>query len=137
MKGRAKWSNESRACVLTNDDDGRYSVTVTSATDIGQLIIMLIGLLRTGQERNGLLGHLYVQVSGVMYRVPLLTMTIYEIRLGLGVACRRDDSRDSNHGRFLFLGCHLRDKLHLTVLIRSSCFSISIVRTAILQTSDH
>ncbi|KAN0118261.1 hypothetical protein V8E52_005522 [Russula decolorans] len=59
--GRAKWSNELRACAITNDDDGRYTVTVTLATDIGQLIIMLIGLLRTPRARNGLLGHLYVQ----------------------------------------------------------------------------
>ena len=66
MKGRAKWSNELKACVKTNDDDGRLNVTVTAATDIAQLIIMLIGLLRTRRERHGLLGHLYVQVSGVV-----------------------------------------------------------------------
>jgi hypothetical protein len=71
MKGRSKWSNESKACVITNEDDGRYNVTVTAATDIAQLIIMLIGLLRTRRERHGLLGHLYVQVSGVVYYVPL------------------------------------------------------------------
>jgi len=71
MKGRAKWSNELRTCVTTNSDDGRYNVTVTSATDIAQLIIMLIGLLRTRREKIGLLGHLYVQVSGVVYCVPL------------------------------------------------------------------
>jgi len=108
MKGRSKWSNELRACVITNEDDGRYNVTVTPATDIAQLIIMLIGLLRTRREKDGLLGHLYVQVSGVVYCVPLLTMTIYEIGLGLGVACRRDDSRDSNRGRFLFLAVACR-----------------------------
>jgi hypothetical protein len=94
MKGRFKWSNKSRACVITNDDHGRYNVTVTTATDIAQLIIMLIGLLRTRGERHGLLGHLYAQVSGVVYCVcvPLLTMTMCKIGLGLGVACRRDDS---------------------------------------------
>lgn len=108
MKGRAKWSDELRACVIANDDDGRYSVLVTSVTDIAQLIIMLIGVLRTPRTRNSLLGHLYVQVSGAVYCVPRLTMTIYEIVLGLGVACRRDDSRDSNRGRFLFLAVACR-----------------------------
>ena len=100
MKGRAKWSNESRACVVTSNDAGRYNVTATAVTDISQLIIMLIGLLRTHRERNGFAGHLYVQVSGVVYSVPLLLMTICENVLGLGVACRRDDSRNTNRSRF-------------------------------------
>ena len=102
-KGRSKWSNESRSCVVTSNDAGRYNVTATAVTDISQLIIMLIGLLRTHRERNGLLGHLYVQVSGVVYSVPLMSMAICEIGLGLAVACRRRDSRNSNRSRFLFL----------------------------------
>ena len=102
-KGRAKWSNESRACIVTSNDAGRYNVTATALTDISQLIIMLIGLLRNHRERNGLIGHLYIQVSGVVYSVPLISMAIYEIGLGLGVACRLRDSRNSNRSRFLFL----------------------------------
>jgi len=99
MKGRSKWLNGSRTCAISDTDKGRYNITVTTATDIAQLIIMLIGLWRTCRERHGLIGHLYVQVSVVVFCVPLLTMTICEIGLGLGVACRRDDSRDSIRGR--------------------------------------
>ena len=106
-KGRSKWSTESKSCVITSNDAGRYNVTATAVTDISQLIIMLIGLVRTPRERNSFVGHLYVQVSGAVYSVPLLSMTIYEIGLGLAVACRRRDSRNPNRSRFLFLAVAL------------------------------
>ncbi len=103
MKIHTKWSNVYRACVPQNSNQGRYSVTVTAATDIAQLVIMLIGLLRTRRERRGLLRYLYVQVSGLVFFIPLLTMAVLEIGLGLDVACRGNDIRGSNCGMVRFL----------------------------------
>ncbi len=103
MKIHTKWSNVYRACVPQNSNQGRYSVTVTAATDIVQLVIMLIGLLRTRRERRGLLHYLYVQVSGLVLFIPLLTMAVLKIGLGLDVACRGNDIRDSNCGMVRFL----------------------------------
>lgn len=84
--GRAKWSNESRACFSPNDEYGRTSVTVTTITDIAQLIIMLIGLLRTGTrgERQGLLGHLYVQgllwlVAAIIVETPTAVLMLLNL----------------------------------------------------------
>ena len=102
MKIRGKWSDESNSCALSNTDAGRYTVIVVTVTDVVQLIIMLVGLMRNRRETSGLLRHLYVQVSGTVYCL-VLTMTIYEIGLGLGVACRCNDIRGSIPGRFLFL----------------------------------
>jgi hypothetical protein len=98
MKIHTKWSNVSRACVAQNSNQGRYSVTVTAATDIAQLVIMLIGLLRTCPEGRGLLRYLYVQAGGLVFFILLMTITVLEIGLGLVVACRGDDNRDSNYG---------------------------------------
>ncbi len=120
MELRSKWSNDSGTCVSPNNgDDGVSGVAVATVNDISQLVIMLIGLLRLHRKRRGLIGYLYVQV-GVLCCAPLLALTMFEIGLGLGVACRRDDRRDSDHGRFWFFVCRLQDKLCLTFLTRSS-----------------
>ncbi|KAF8487176.1 hypothetical protein DFH94DRAFT_841551, partial [Russula ochroleuca] len=50
---RSKWSNDLKRCILENSYQGRYNITVTMVTDIAQLIIMLIGLLRSRQEKHG------------------------------------------------------------------------------------
>ncbi len=95
MELRSKWSNDSGTCVSPNNG------------------------VRLHRKRRGLIGYLYVQV-GVLCCAPLLALTMFEIGLGLGVACRRDDRRDSDHGRFWFFVCRLQDKLCLTFLTRSS-----------------
>jgi hypothetical protein len=79
MKLRSKWSNVSRTCTREHTLEGRYNITVTTVTDITQLIIMLIGLLRSHREKRGLLRYLYIQVGGVVFRVPLLTMTMLKL----------------------------------------------------------
>ena len=96
MKIRSKWSNVSRACTTPSSNAEQYNLIALAATDIAQLVIMSIGLLRTRRERRGLLRYLYIQVGGLVFFIPLLRMTVLEIGLGLDVACRGDDDRDSN-----------------------------------------
>ena len=68
----------------------RYNITVSLATDLRQLIIMLIGLLRSrrewAEEAGGFIRYLYVQVGRVVIRVPRpLTMTMMETALLVGL----------------------------------------------------
>lgn len=61
-KVRSAWSASARGCSLENTLQSRGNITVTVATDIAQLILMLVGLLRSRQTKHGLFRHLYVQV---------------------------------------------------------------------------
>ena len=98
MKMRSKWSNVSKTCVRENSDQLRYTITVTTVTDVTQLVIMLVGLLRSCKgNQHGLLSYLYIQVGGVVFRVSPLTMAT---GLGLGMARHRDDRGDSICGGF-------------------------------------
>ena len=45
---------------------------MTTVTDVAQLIIMLIGLLRIRREKCGFYRYLYIQVGGVVFRVPVI-----------------------------------------------------------------
>lgn len=58
---RSSWSPELHGCALENTFQSRDNITVTVATDFAQLIIMLIGLLRSRQTKYGIFKHLYVQ----------------------------------------------------------------------------
>ncbi|KAH9990347.1 hypothetical protein BJV77DRAFT_621876 [Russula vinacea] len=72
---RSKWSNVSNACTLENPILLRYNMTVTTVTDVAQLIIMLIGLLRSlPKNHRGLLR--YVCIQGLIW---LIVATIGEI----------------------------------------------------------
>ena len=73
MKLHSEWSNVLKHCILEDTYHGRYNVTVTTVTDVAQLIIMLIGLLRSRREKRGFLHYLYIQVGRVpvVFRVPL------------------------------------------------------------------
>jgi hypothetical protein len=68
MKGRTKahaqWSDLSRTCIL-DDSSFRYNINATTVTDVAQLMIVLIGLLRSRREKRGFLRYLYIQVSVV------------------------------------------------------------------------
>ena len=77
---RSKWSNVSKACALENTSLLRYSITVTTVTDVSQLIIMLIGLLRSRQKtQRGLLRYVCIQVGGVVFRVSLMTTNMLKL----------------------------------------------------------
>jgi hypothetical protein len=55
-------------------------MTVTTVTDVAQLIIMSIGLLRSlPKNHRGLLRYVCIQVGGVVFRVSLLTMTMLKL----------------------------------------------------------
>lgn len=69
MKIRGKWSDELNTCALSNTDAGRYTAIVVTVTDVIQLIIMLVGLMRNRRGRSNFIRHLYTQVSGVVYCV--------------------------------------------------------------------
>ena len=71
MKLRSEWSNVLKHCTLEDTYYGRYNITVTAVTDVAQLIIMLIGLLRSRREKRGFLQYLYIQVRWVVSRVPV------------------------------------------------------------------
>jgi hypothetical protein len=75
MKERSTWSSLASKCILDNFSQTRYNITVTAVTDVAQLVIMMAGLLRSRQEKRGLLRYLYIQV-GVVSCVPLSTMTM-------------------------------------------------------------
>ncbi|KAH9056444.1 hypothetical protein EDB87DRAFT_1636985 [Lactarius vividus] len=55
------WSPSARVCLIENTFHSRDNITVTVATDFAQLIIMLVGLLRSRQTNYGMFRHLYVQ----------------------------------------------------------------------------
>ena len=50
----------------------RYNIIMTTVTDVAQLIIMLIGLLRIRREKRGFYRYLYIQVGGVVFRVLVI-----------------------------------------------------------------
>ena len=62
------WSPSAGSCDLENTFHSRDNITVTVATDIAQLILMLVGLLRFRETNHGIFKHLYVQVRGT--RLP-------------------------------------------------------------------
>ena len=63
MKLHAEWSNVSGTCAPADITQGRYNIIATTMNDLGQLVIMLIGLLRIRRENYGLLRYLYIQVG--------------------------------------------------------------------------
>ncbi|KAI9461944.1 hypothetical protein BJY52DRAFT_1185290 [Lactarius psammicola] len=71
---RSSWSPVARGCVLENTFKSRDNITVTVATDVAQLVIMLVGLLRSRQTKYGMFRHLYVQ--GLIW---LVAATIGEV----------------------------------------------------------
>jgi hypothetical protein len=81
MKARSEWLNIVGRCILENNFQIRRNITVTGVTDLAQLIIMLIGLLRSPshREKRGFLRYVYIQVGGAVFRVPLLTMTTMKL----------------------------------------------------------
>lgn len=105
---RAEWSSISRNCALGNFTRGRYNIVATTVNDVAQLVIMLIGLLRTRREKHGFLRYLYIQVGGVVFRFLAIDKDHAEIGLGPDMACCRDDSRDPVRGKFWFLGSTCR-----------------------------
>ncbi|KAH9162277.1 hypothetical protein EDB89DRAFT_653257 [Lactarius sanguifluus] len=64
------WSPSASRCILENTFHGRDNVTVIVASDITQLIIMLVGLLRSRQTKYGMFRHLYVQ--GLIWLVAVI-----------------------------------------------------------------
>jgi len=79
MKARATWLNVARKCIPDNISQIRYNITVTAVTDVVQLFIMWIGLLHSRREKRGFLRYLYIQVGGVVFRVPLLAMIMLKL----------------------------------------------------------
>lgn len=71
---------------------------MTAVTDVAQLILMLVGLLRSRRERRGFLHYLYIQVGVIRYRQYHNDHA--EIGLGLAVASRRDNSGGTIRGEF-------------------------------------
>jgi hypothetical protein len=65
------------------------------ASDIMLLIVMLVGLLRTRQTNSGITRHLYIQVCGAMFCLPVIEMNVLKLGLGPNVACRSNHSGDS------------------------------------------
>ena len=57
----------------------RYNIIMTTVTDVAQLIIMLIGLLRIRREKRGFYRYLYIQVGGVVFRVPVIDNDLLEL----------------------------------------------------------
>ncbi|KAH9069416.1 hypothetical protein EDB83DRAFT_2674431 [Lactarius deliciosus] len=74
LKDHSSWSPIVDKCLLEDTFHARDNVAVTVATDIAQLIIMLVGLLRSRNTKYGIFRHLYVQGS-----IWLLAVTIGEL----------------------------------------------------------
>jgi len=60
VKVRAIWLS-SGTCALENSFEARDNITVSVASDVILLIIMLVGLLRSRQTQYGIVRHLYLQ----------------------------------------------------------------------------
>ncbi|KAI0270600.1 hypothetical protein BC834DRAFT_967354 [Gloeopeniophorella convolvens] len=58
---RAVWSPDPAGCVIENTFQARDNITVTVSTDLAQLTLMLVGLLRSRQTNHGIFRYLYVQ----------------------------------------------------------------------------
>jgi len=63
MKYRARWSTAESGCELVNTFESRDNITVTVATDIAQLILMVIGLRRCSRTNQNIVQYMYIQVS--------------------------------------------------------------------------
>ncbi|KAH9984722.1 hypothetical protein BJV77DRAFT_164879 [Russula vinacea] len=50
---RAEWSPQANTCILVNFDSTKSTVIVSCVSDIGLLLVMLIGLLRLRLDRDG------------------------------------------------------------------------------------
>jgi hypothetical protein len=94
MEARSTWSPTQSTCVLENTFRSRDNITVTMASDIAMLIIMLVGLLHSRQTTYGVVRHLYVQVGG---RDAPFPWSRAEMRLGLDMAYRRYHSAGSRY----------------------------------------
>ncbi|KAH9062646.1 hypothetical protein EDB83DRAFT_2520140 [Lactarius deliciosus] len=80
------WSPSAHECRLENTFQNRDIVTVPVATDFAQLIIMLVGLLRSRQTKNGMFRHLYVQ--GLIW---LVAATIGELPAAIFINLNLND----------------------------------------------
>ncbi|KAH8995892.1 hypothetical protein EDB86DRAFT_1071117 [Lactarius hatsudake] len=74
LEDRSPWLPIVDKCLLEDTFHARDNVAVTVATDIAQLIIMLVGLLRSRNTKYGIFRHLYVQ--GLIW---LVAVTIGEL----------------------------------------------------------
>lgn len=83
---RATWSPSAHECLLENTFQNRDNITVTVATDFAQLIIMLVGLLRSRQTKYGMFRHLYVQ--GLIW---LVAATIGELPAAIFINLNLND----------------------------------------------
>lgn len=103
MKVRSIWSTASGSCVPENSQNtfqSRDNIIVTVSTDLAQLIIMLVGLLRFPRRKGSIARHLYNQVGRADVPSPVIESDHLEIGLGLDMACRCNGSGDSQCGRF-------------------------------------
>lgn len=96
-KVRSAWSASARGCALENTFQSRDNITVTVVTDIAQLILMLVGLLRSRQTKHGLFRHLYMQVR--RGHVTSFRYRMLKRRLGLDMAISSDHCGSSRCGR--------------------------------------
>jgi hypothetical protein len=71
MEARSTWSPTLATCVLENTFESRDNITVTMASDVVMLVIMLVGLLHSRQSTHGVVRHLYAQVGEAIFR-PLV-----------------------------------------------------------------
>jgi len=58
---RARWSTAESGCELVNTPESRDNITVTVATDIVQLILMVIGLWRYRRANQSIVQYMYIQ----------------------------------------------------------------------------
>jgi len=73
-KFRSIWSPSESGCDLVNTPKSRDNITVTVATDIAQLIIMMIGLWRYRRTGQNIVRYMYIQ--GLVW---LVATTLAEI----------------------------------------------------------
>ncbi|KAH9024117.1 hypothetical protein EDB84DRAFT_446754 [Lactarius hengduanensis] len=83
---RSPWSPSAGRCLLKNTFRGRDNIALTVATDIAQLIIMLVGLLRSRKTKYGMFRYLYVQ--GLIW---LVAVTIGELPAAIFINLNLND----------------------------------------------
>ncbi|KAH9170728.1 hypothetical protein EDB89DRAFT_1250978 [Lactarius sanguifluus] len=83
---RSAWSPSAHECLVENTFQNRNNITVTVATDFAQLIIMLVGLMRSQQTKYGMFRHLYVQ--GLIW---LVAATIGELPAAIFINLNLND----------------------------------------------
>jgi hypothetical protein len=87
MQLRATWSDEASTCVLLNPESSKPNIISSLVTDVVLLLIMLMGLLRSGISKGGAFGvgrMLWNQVRWWQFLLAVILPEFSFVRVSFG-----------------------------------------------------